>query len=108
MVMRNPEVIGPRLLIKLKPVETMSAGGIVLETEATKSRTQNATQEGYIIEIGSNAFGDYLTKPNLNIGDLVKIVKYAGYTSFVHDGDIYQTVNDVDIVNKMRGEGLND
>ncbi len=106
---RHPEPLWNRVLVKLKQTEKKSAGGIIIETDVQASKSRYATQEAYIVELGAQAFKETGTHPPVEPGDLVKIVKYSGENdTTVEDGEIYQIVNDVDVISKLRGEGLND
>jgi co-chaperonin GroES (HSP10) len=92
------EVLGHRLLIKPKEVETVSKGGIVMAVDVKAERT--ATQEGTVIQVGPNAFSiDALGGvPWVSPGDEVIFARYAGKQ--VRDPETneeYFVINDEDV-----------
>lgn len=107
---RIPKPIGPRVLIRLKPTEVVvSQGGIIIQTESQTTRAKFATVEAYVVDISETAWAEYGDKkPDVKVGDLVKVVKYSGDDDLtIEDDQIYRIINEVDIVCNMQGEGLN-
>lgn len=96
--MENQSGIQPveyRVLIKPDPVETTSAGGIVLTTVTQKEREQQAQVKGTLVAVGGNAFEDWNDAPKP--GDRVIIAKYAGLVTPGADGEDYRLCNDKDV-----------
>ena len=92
------EVLGHRLLIKPKDVETKTAGGIVLAVDTKAERT--ATQEGTVVQVGPNAFKlEALGGVSwVASGDEVIFARYAGKQ--VKDPETkeeYFVINDEDV-----------
>ena len=91
------EVLGHRLLIKPKDVET-KRGDIILAVDVKAERT--ATQEGTVIQVGPTAFSlDALGgEPWVQPGDDIIFARYTG--KVVKDpetGDEYFVINDEDV-----------
>ena len=92
------EVLGHRLLIKPKEVETKTKSGIVLSVDVKAEKT--ATQEGTVVQVGPNAFSiDALGgTPWVNPGDDVIFARYAG--KIVKDPETNEeffVINDEDV-----------
>lgn len=106
---RKLKPCGDRVLVKLKPTEKVTGGGIVLLEESTK-RDQYATQEAYVVDLGPDAFrGLGSGQPWCKVGDLVKISKYSGDDdTTIEDDVIYRIISDENIFGVYEGEGLND
>ncbi len=86
-----------RILIKVDPVETKTASGIIVSLN--EKREQAAAEIGTVVDIGSTAFKDYGETPNLiKVGDRVYFAKYAGKTVKDTDGNEFLICNDEDIV----------
>lgn len=100
---------GYRLLVKLKPVEKASKGGIVL-VDNYVDKLQQATTLAEVIDIGPSCWWDVDGgKPWCNIGDTVCINKYSykdvAYTD--HDDDeesLYKMINDKDVIGVYKDE----
>lgn len=102
---RKIKPCGYRVLVKLKKVEQelveKSEGGIITQVK-TKSRVdleQRATQEAYVVEIGSTAFQAFDDgKPWVKKGDCVLICKYSGDDLLdIEEDSVYRIINDKDI-----------
>lgn len=109
-IKRHSRPIANRVLVKLKKAETVSAGGIIIQTDEQEKLNRKQMEEAYVVRIGELAWRDYEPcKPLFKVGDLVRIVKYAGANdTTIEDGEIYQTIYTQDVINVMEGEGLND
>lgn len=86
-----------RVLIKLDPTETTTAGGIILP-DSVSDRDKMATVMGEILDMGENAYVEMAQKPT--IGERVLITKYAGREVNVdkEDQTHYRIVNDSDVI----------
>lgn len=89
-----------KVLVEPKPVESKSAGGIIIPDQ-TQDKEKYATTEGRIVAVSPGAFifmseaeWDGL-KPK--IGDVVVFAKYAGLHKKGRDGKDYIILNDKDI-----------
>lgn len=86
-----------RILIKVDPVETKTASGIIVSLN--EKREQAAAEIGTVVDIGSTAFKDYGESPDLiKVGDRVYFAKYAGKVVKDIDGNELLICNDEDIV----------
>jgi co-chaperonin GroES (HSP10) len=95
-----------RLLVRLEPIETKSAGGIILATD--ERRQKNGSEKGTILAVSEDCFTEYEGLPK--VGDQIYFAKYAG--KFVVDPDTGEELvllNDEDVVAIIsRNEGTND
>ncbi len=105
---RDLSPIGSCILVRLRS-EKVSKGGIVLATEFDK-RQRTATEEAYIVEIGSEAFKEFKNPQCVKTGDLVKISKYAGTDddTTIEAGQTYRMISDADILGLYKGEEYHD
>ena len=86
-----------RIIVKPDPVETKTAGGIILAIN--EKREQAAAEIGTVVAIGDTAFSDFGGDPNLlQIGDKVYYAKYAGKFVKDVDGTEFVILNDEDCV----------
>jgi co-chaperonin GroES (HSP10) len=74
-----PQPCGWRVLVAMLPVETKSAGGILLP-DSHLDKTQAVATVGYIIALGPQAYqrADTGLKPWVFPGNRVLVAKYAG------------------------------
>lgn len=92
-----------RVIVRVKPVEETSAGGIVLAVD--KKMERNAYTEGTIVDIGPDVYAAFKPKEEyagLKIGDRVFYAKYAG--KWITDPDTKEELlilNDEDITAKV-------
>lgn len=92
-----------RILIKVDPVETKTASGIIVSLN--EKREQAAAEIGTVVDIGSTAFKDYGESPDLiKVGDRVYFAKYAGKVVKDIDGNELLLVNDEDICGLLLDE----
>ena len=85
-----------RIIVKPDPVETKTAGGIILAVN--EKREQAAAEIGTVVAIGDTAFSDFGGDPNLlQIGDKVYYARYAGKFVKDVDGTEFVCLNDEDI-----------
>lgn len=99
----NLKAVGPKVVVKVKEIEGVTAGGIHLP-ESSLSKEQNAATEGILINVGSTAF-DYLEeKDRPKVGDCVFFVKFAGIGKEI-DEETYRIINDEDIYAVKQDEG---
>lgn len=96
--MKIKKPCGHRVVVKLKTVEEVSTGGIVIATQDNLKREQYGVEEAFVELIGDTAFKAFDDgEPWCEVGDLVAITKYSGKD--YEDGDtIYRIINDDDIM----------
>lgn len=85
--------IGDRCIVHVPPLETKSAGGIIIPKNKRKEAAQEA---GILISIGETATMKLDTYPEP--GDKVLITKYAGNTHKGIDDKDYRIVSGDDIL----------
>ena len=125
--MQKIKPCGHRVLVKLKVIEEVSTGGILLVTDDKKASYQKAMQEAYVVAIGPQAFTafniaseswiphlykllkSFLTRepltyksqdlaPWCKVGDLVLIARYSGEDKVDPDTEeVFRIINDEDI-----------
>lgn len=101
---------GDRVLVRLKPTDLYSKGGILLDANQNSADARkHATQEAYIVELGVDAYkGLGSGKPWCKPGDLVLISKYSGEDRHdIEDDQIYRVISDEDVYGVFVGEGVN-
>ena len=84
------------VLIKPKPVEEMSKGGIHLP-EQFREKEQVAAIEGTVIAVSPTAFTYEDNAQRAEPGDHVMFAKYAGMRVKGEDGEDYLIVKDKDV-----------
>ena len=84
-----------RVLVRPNPVETKSAGGIILSLN--EKREQAAAEIGTVIALGDTFGADYKTTVLPVIVDKVYFAKYAGKWIKVDDEDLL-FLNDEDLL----------
>lgn len=93
------EVVGHRILIKPKELETKTASGIVINYGNDEKRHKVATMEGTVVGIGKLAWHDWGSGSHwVNVGDRVIFAQYAG--KLVQDPDTKEeffVINDEDV-----------
>lgn len=72
----------------------MTTFGLVLARETIETETNCAT-EGFLVDMGEDAFKDYKKKPKL--GQLLTFTRYAGRPIFGNDGKIYRRLGHKEI-----------
>lgn len=99
----NPSGIYPteyKVLVRPKPVEEKTAGGIFIPDES-RERQQYASTEGELVAVSPLAFTYVDVWPagfeKPAVGNRVVFAKYAGTKIKGRDGQDYQLVNDKDI-----------
>lgn len=86
-----------RIVVKPDPVETKTAGGIILAIN--EKREQAAAEIGTVVSVGPTCFKDFGQDSEiLKGGDRVYFAKYAGKTVKDVDGEEYVILNDEDVV----------
>jgi chaperonin GroES len=101
-----------RVLVLPDPVETKTAGGILLPDQH-KDREKFATMKGTLVAVGVNAWEEASARSPSFIkpvpGDRVLISKYGGVLLTGDDGKEYRIMNDEDVTARLIGEtgGLN-
>lgn len=107
------EPLGARVMVQLRLVQSVTKGGIHLPG-AAKEHEENNTQVAKVVSVGALAFKDRHTLepwPEGNwveIGDIVRVPKYAGDVIVVKDPDDpsgrdgvkFVTFRDTDIIAK--------
>lgn len=99
-------VCGPRLVLKVDDVdeEEFSEGGIYVAGTNEKRLRKAAVEHGEVISVGQTCWKAFYLDPDefepwCKVGDRVSFVRYAGKPIQDElDGQIYQVVNDEDIV----------
>ena len=91
-----------RLLVKPDPVETTTAGGIVLAIN--EKREQAAAEKGLVVALGSTCFKDYGGDADtVKVGDRVFYAKYAGKeVTDDNSNEKFVLLNDDDIVGVIK------
>lgn len=84
-----------RVLVKPDPVETKSAGGIILSLN--EKREQASASQGTVIALGDTFGVDYKANLLPKIGDKVYFAQYAGRWIKENDEDLV-LLNDEDIL----------
>lgn len=77
---RIPKPFGSYVIVKPRPLEYMSSGGIVIP-RLNEERDQGSVTDGTVVAIGPIAFKDELNpsgEPWYQVGDRVIFVKYGG------------------------------
>lgn len=95
------EPLDLRVLIKLDPTETKTAGGIYIP-ESVAERNKMSAVYGEIVAMGENAFNELKNKPS--VGDRVMIARYAGTNvekKSDADADL-RVCNDEDVIAVIR------
>lgn len=86
-----------RVLVKPKPVEKTTAGGIIIPDTTTR-KEQAGTEEGTILALGDTFAKDFGGSVIPEVGDKVYFAKYAGkFIKGENDEDLV-LLNDEDIV----------
>lgn len=88
-----------KVLVRPKPVETKTAGGIIIPDE-TKDRQQYAAIEGELVAVSPLAFGYETWPPDADkpaVGQRVVFAKFAGFAIKGADGKDYRLIEDKDI-----------
>lgn len=90
----NLKVIGARCIVKEKPVEEKTAGGIIL-TAANQERQYIGT----VIAVGEGAYleSGKIKPMQVKVGDEVMFAKFAG-TPINYNGEQYIVLNERDIL----------
>ncbi len=94
------EPLADRVLVKPDPIEEISKGGIVLNTDKKIERAQVHT--GTLVAYGKYAWDEYPEKL-AEVGDRIMYVKYGG--AEVQDPvteEVYIVLNDRDITFKIK------
>ncbi len=92
------EPLGHRVLLKMKPLEEKTAGGIILTNESYYKR-QMAEMNAEVLALGEEAFIDHAKKPE--VGDWVLIPKHAGLLYEIEGVD-YRLLDDTHIQGIIR------
>lgn len=102
----NPSGIEPvdvKVLLRPKPVEEKTAGGI-WKPETSKDKEKYATTDCEVIAIGDNAFTEWGEARKPQVGDMVVTAQYAGLNREGDDKRDYRIVNDEDIIAILKAE----
>ena len=93
-----PKPVGWRVLIKIKPVQEQTTGGIYL-APISQDTARVAAMIGQVVELGGDAYSD-LERFSSNwceAGDWIMIGKYAG-VRFDIDKEEYRIINDDEVI----------
>jgi len=98
---------GTKVLVKILPVEEKSSGGIIIESNVSKKREQDARDLGVIISMGPLAYRGYkacldLKGPKdwgVKIGDTVEFRRFDGKRPRPDEYcDDYRYIDDEDVI----------
>lgn len=97
------------ILVKMKPTEKVTSGGIVIPDKIAEQR-QYDTADAYIVAMGDAAcIGMGTGKMQYKVGDCVKVLKYSGVDdASIEEGSLHRVIKDDDVIGVYEGEGLND
>lgn len=103
------KVVGHRVLIRPKPLETKTESGIVISYGDKEKLHKSGVEEGTVADIGPMAwkqvdlgYGTPDWQPWVEVGDKVLYAKYSGkFTQDPETGEEFLVVNDVDIQAKI-------
>jgi chaperonin GroES len=99
-----------RVLVLPDPVETKTAGGILLPDQH-KEKEKYATMKATMVAVGVNAWSEAMRESSAFAppapGDRVLISKYGGVMLTGDDGNEYRIMNDTDVTAILLGEGAN-
>ena len=102
LIERMPDPTGWRLLILPYRGKGKTEGGIYLPDAVVQEQTVS-TQAGYVLKVGSLAYGDkekFPTGPWCAKGDWVMFARYAG-SRFKIDGGEVRILNDDEVLAKI-------
>jgi co-chaperonin GroES (HSP10) len=85
-----------RCVVRLDPVEEVTAGGII-KPQMRAAMDQMAATEAVLLAVGGNAFSDW-ADPVPQVGDKVMINKYAGQFREANPEDRDRLIQDKDIL----------
>ena len=95
------EPTGGHLLVLPKKVEEVTAGGIILPTDA-RDKEQQAATEGTLVAVGPAAWMDLDNgEPWAQVGDKISYARYAGVTMTGADDEQYILINDNDVLARL-------
>lgn len=95
MKKRTFKPVGVNLTVKIKKIEEMSEGGILL-MDKTKGLEAMAREEGTILAIASNSG---FQEDGLKVGDLIAFARYGGkQLGFDEDKNEIRVMKDVDVL----------
>src|SRR5690606_23094402 len=86
------------VLVKMKPIEKVSRGGIIISTDAEEKRDQRATDEAYVLDYGPLV----PEEAQAPIGSLALVPRYAG--NDLWEGDILYRVLHYDNIVCLLGD----
>ncbi len=90
-----------KILVKREHVEVIR-GSILIPSQVVEKEQREGTDVTLVAK-GGNAFEDFLP-PIPQLGDRVKLAKYAGYTFVGEDGGAYTVCHDKDVAGILIGE----
>lgn len=96
MQLKTVTPCGHRVLVKPVEIETVSKGGIIIESGKDAKRKQHAQILATVVAIGDNAWKDFGGKPWCSVNDTVLISKFAGYELMIND-QMHRLINDEDV-----------
>jgi len=93
-----PKPVGWRVLIKVKPVQDQTSGGVYL-APISQDTARVAAMIGQVVELGGDAYGDVgrFNREWCEVDDWVMIGKYAG-VKFEIDKEEYRMINDDEVI----------
>lgn len=88
---------GHHVVIKLKEIESKSAGGIIL-AQTTHKKEQAGGQLAEVLAVGPTAWNEY-DSPWAKVGDTVVTVRYPG-AQYDYDGEdsLNRIINDDEVI----------
>lgn len=102
----NPSGILPldlRVLVRIDPPESVTAGGIIIP-DSTKEMQKSAAVKGTLIASGGNAFREAEASGRCKapeVGERVMVSKYGGVVVKGRDGEEYRLLNDEDVIAQL-------
>lgn len=84
------------VIVKMKPVEEKTSGGIILP-DSTKDKEKWAQEQVTIIDMSPLAFDYAENAPKPEIGQTVLMARYAGVNFKGKDGEEYTIIKDKDV-----------
>ncbi len=103
MKVTDPKTILPsgwHILLKTEKIETVTASGIQLMTDAEENRQQTGHDLHEVVAVGRDCYHDKEKFPNgpwCEVGDIVVTTRYIGHKMEI-EGELYWFANDEEIL----------
>lgn len=97
MKVEKHKALGPRILVKVDPLDEMKKTTIQI-LESTKDRESTIVETGEVVDIGSVAFDGFGDgEAWINVGDKVCFLRHAGHIRKIN-GVEHRILNDTDLL----------